>query len=161
MRPETPGRQETDGGEKGAHAPEVAGAGSVGDRGGATPRGVQLVESEGRAGGERLGSARLGSPAECRPPGSGKPPAQPEWEPRETLWGARVARDWLGGRGAGTREARTQPRRAPRQKQSPAEPAASSVLRPPQAGSPRRRRRRGASLGLVGAGAAASWARLL
>lgn len=160
MRPETPGRQETDGGEKGAHAPEVAGAGSVGDRGGATPRGVQLVESEGRAGGKRLGSARLGSPAECRPPGSGKPPAQPEWEPRETLWGARVARDWLGGRGAGTREARTQPRRAPRQKQSPAEPAASSVLRPPQAGSPRRRRR-GASLGLVGAGAAASWARLL
>lgn len=60
-------------------------------------------------------------------PGSGKEPAQPEEEPG-TLRDARVAPDWLGERGAGARETRTQSQRDARQKQSPAELGASSFV---------------------------------
>lgn len=56
VRPETPGWQETEG-RKGSTRSGGCGGG-LGDRGGATPRGVQLVESEGRS----VSSAA----AECR-----------------------------------------------------------------------------------------------
>lgn len=89
--------------------------GGLGDRGGATPRGVQLVESEGRSESERASQrGELGYGV----PGAGRSRAQPEWD-RARLLGARVARDWLGGRGAGTREARTQPSRRASDRSNP------------------------------------------
>lgn len=65
MRPETPGWQETEG--KGSTRSGGCGGG-LGDRGGATPRGVQLVESEGRRSESELG---------CGVPGAGRRRSRP------------------------------------------------------------------------------------
>ncbi|XP_041514591.1 uncharacterized protein LOC121452483 [Microtus oregoni] len=101
------GMARRDRGEQGAHALEGAGAGS----GTGAELHPEACNSWRVRGGVRASerARKLG----CRVPGAGRSRAQPEWD-RARLLGARVARDWLGGRGAGTREARTQPsRRAP------------------------------------------------
>lgn len=100
-----------------AHALEVAGA----DSGTGAELHPEACNSWRVEGGVRARLPRAGSGKEAGPASSGT---------GERFLGARVARDWLGGRGAGAREARTQqPRRGLRQKQSPAELAASSALR--------------------------------
>lgn len=114
VRPETPGWQETEGG-KGAHALEVAGA----DSGTGAELHPEACNSWRVRGGVR---ARLQSAR------SGKEPAQPRVGLRNVP--GRASSSGLAGRtrcgcARGTNAASA----GPRQKQSPAEPAASSVIR--------------------------------
>lgn len=102
------GTARRDRGERGAHALEGAGAGS-GTGAELHPEACNSWRVRGGVRATERERRELG----CGVSGAGRSWAQPEWD-RARLLGARVARDWLGGRGAGTREARTQPpQRAP------------------------------------------------